>query len=67
MRFDFPAGAPIWRRLPQPREHRHAIHEIDAPRRCATVPLIIYNASGTLPPADSIRTNFDITRTVYRD
>jgi phosphonoacetate hydrolase len=33
----------------------------------AIVPLVIYNASGTLPPADSIRTNFDMTRTLYQD
>jgi phosphonoacetate hydrolase len=33
----------------------------------AIVPLIIYNASGTPPPADSIRANFDMTRTLYRD
>ena len=33
----------------------------------AMVPLVIFNASGTLPPADSIRVNFDLTRTLYRD
>ena len=33
----------------------------------ATVPLIIYNASGTLPRADTVRKNFDLTRTLYRD
>jgi phosphonoacetate hydrolase len=33
----------------------------------AIVPLVIYNASGTLPPADSIQANFDMTRTLYRD
>jgi phosphonoacetate hydrolase len=33
----------------------------------ATVPLVIYNASGTVPPAESIQTNFDMTRTLYRD
>jgi phosphonoacetate hydrolase len=33
----------------------------------AIVPLVIYNASGTLPPADTIRANFDMTRTLYRD
>jgi phosphonoacetate hydrolase len=33
----------------------------------ANVPLIIYNASGTLPPAESIKVNFDITRTLYQD
>ena len=30
-------------------------------------PSIIYNASGTLPPADRLRYNFDMTRTLYRD
>jgi phosphonoacetate hydrolase len=33
----------------------------------ATVPLVIYNASGTLPRTDTIRVNFDMTRTLYRD
>jgi phosphonoacetate hydrolase len=33
----------------------------------AVVPLVIYNASGTLPPADHIRANVDLTRTLYRD
>jgi phosphonoacetate hydrolase len=33
----------------------------------AIVPLVIYNASGTMPPADSIRTNFDMIRTLYQD
>ena len=33
----------------------------------AIVPLVIYNASGTLPKADTIRANFDMTRTLYRD
>jgi phosphonoacetate hydrolase len=36
-------------------------------RHEATVPLVIYNASGTLPQADSIRTNVDMTRTLYQD
>ena len=31
------------------------------------IPLIIYNASGTLPPADRLRYNFDMTRDLYRD
>ncbi len=31
------------------------------------VPLIIYNAGGTLPPADQVLVNFDMTRTLYRD
>ncbi len=33
----------------------------------AIVPVVIFNASGTLPAADSIRVNFDMTRTLYRD
>ncbi len=33
----------------------------------AIVPLVIYNASGTMPKADTIRANFDMTRTLYRD
>jgi phosphonoacetate hydrolase len=33
----------------------------------AIVPLVIDNASGTLPPADTIRANIDMTRTLYRD
>jgi phosphonoacetate hydrolase len=31
------------------------------------VPMVIYNASGTLPPADELRYNFDMTRSLYRD
>jgi phosphonoacetate hydrolase len=31
------------------------------------IPLIIYNASGTLPPADQLRYNFDMTRNLFRD
>ena len=33
----------------------------------AAVPLVIYNASGTLPPAATIRTNFEMTRTLYQE
>jgi phosphonoacetate hydrolase len=33
----------------------------------AIVPLVIYNASGTLAPADTIQVNFNMTRTLYRD
>ena len=32
----------------------------------ATVPLVIYNAQGTLPSADAVQVNFDLTRTLYR-
>jgi hypothetical protein len=28
--------------------------------------MIIYNASGTLPPADRLRYNFDMTRDLFR-
>jgi phosphonoacetate hydrolase len=31
------------------------------------VPLIIYNAAGSLPDAGRLRYNFDMTRTLYRD
>ena len=31
------------------------------------IPLVIYNASGSLPAADQLRYNFDVTRTLYRD
>jgi phosphonoacetate hydrolase len=31
------------------------------------IPMVIYNASGTLPPADQLRYNFDMTRSLYRD
>jgi phosphonoacetate hydrolase len=31
------------------------------------VPMIIYNASGTLPPAEELRYNFDMTRSLYRE
>jgi phosphonoacetate hydrolase len=30
------------------------------------IPLVIYNASGTLPAADTLRYNFDMTRNLYR-
>jgi phosphonoacetate hydrolase len=33
----------------------------------ALVPLVIYNASGTLPPAESIRANLDLTRSLFRE
>jgi phosphonoacetate hydrolase len=31
------------------------------------IPLIIYNALGSLPGADQLRYNFDMTRTLFRD
>jgi phosphonoacetate hydrolase len=30
------------------------------------IPMIIYNASGPLPPADRLRYNFDMTRDLFR-
>jgi phosphonoacetate hydrolase len=30
------------------------------------IPMIIYNASGALPPADRLRYNFDMTRDLFR-
>jgi phosphonoacetate hydrolase len=30
------------------------------------IPMIIYNASGTLPPSDRLRYNFDMTRDLFR-
>jgi phosphonoacetate hydrolase len=32
----------------------------------ATVPVVIYNALGTLPAADRVQVNFDLTRTLFR-
>lgn len=32
----------------------------------ATVPVVIYNARGKLPPAEQVQVNFDLTRTLYR-
>jgi hypothetical protein len=29
--------------------------------------MIIYNASGTIPPADRLRYNFDVTRDLFRE
>ncbi len=31
------------------------------------VPMVIYNASGTIPPPDQLRYNFEVTRTLFRD
>ena len=47
-------------RLPPTFRTHGSLHESE-------VPLVIYNASGTLPPAQSVRVNFDLTRTLYRD
>jgi phosphonoacetate hydrolase len=46
--------------LPPTFRTHGSIHE-------ASVPLVIYNASGTLPAANTIRANVDLTRTLYRD
>jgi phosphonoacetate hydrolase len=48
-------------------EHLPATFRTHGSLHEALVPLVIYNASGTLPPSDSIRANFDMTRTLYRD
>jgi len=56
---DLEAGAEVEQLPPTLRTHA-SLHE-------ASVPLVIYNASGTIPPADEIRTNFDLTRTLFRD
>jgi phosphonoacetate hydrolase len=32
-----------------------------------TIPIVIYNASGSLPPAQQLRYNFDLTRNLFRD
>jgi phosphonoacetate hydrolase len=44
--------------LPATFRTHGSLHESD-------VPLIIYNASGTLPPADQVRNNFDLTRILF--
>ena len=46
--------------LPPTLRTHGSLHETE-------IPLIIYNASGTLPPADQIRNNFDMTRSLFRD
>jgi phosphonoacetate hydrolase len=46
--------------LPPTLRTHGSLHETE-------VPLIIYNASGTLPPADRLQYNFDMTRDLYRD
>jgi phosphonoacetate hydrolase len=46
--------------LPPTLRTHGSLHETE-------VPLIIYNASGTLPSADRLRYNFDMTRDLYRD
>jgi phosphonoacetate hydrolase len=46
--------------LPPTFRTHGSVHETE-------VPLIIYNNSWTLPPADHFRNNFDVTRNLYRD
>jgi phosphonoacetate hydrolase len=46
--------------LPPTLRTHGSLHETE-------VPVIIYNASGTLPPADRLQYNFDMTRDLYRD
>jgi phosphonoacetate hydrolase len=46
--------------LPPTLRTHGSLHETE-------VPLIIYNASGAVPPADQLRYNFDMTRGLFRD
>jgi phosphonoacetate hydrolase len=46
--------------LPPTLRTHGSLHETE-------IPMIIYNASGTLPPADLLRYNFDMTRDLFRD
>jgi phosphonoacetate hydrolase len=46
--------------LPPTLRTHGSLHETE-------IPMIIYNASGTLPPADRLRYNFDMTRDLFRD
>ncbi len=46
--------------LPPTLRTHGSLHETE-------IPMIIYNASGTLPPADRLQYNFDMTRELYRD
>jgi phosphonoacetate hydrolase len=46
--------------LPPTLRTHGSLHETE-------IPVIIFNASGTLPPPDRIRYNFDITRSLFRD
>jgi phosphonoacetate hydrolase len=56
---DLDAGLELENLPPTLRTHG-SLHE-------ATVPLVIYNASGTLPTADRYRYNFDLTRNLFKD
>jgi phosphonoacetate hydrolase len=46
-------------RLPPTFRTHGSLHE-------TTIPLVIYNASGTLPTADQLHYNFDMTRSLFR-
>ena len=46
--------------LPPTLRTHGSLHETE-------IPMIIYNASGTLPPADRLQYNFDMTRDLFRD
>jgi phosphonoacetate hydrolase len=46
--------------LPPTLRTHGSLHETE-------IPMIIYNASGTLPPADQLRYNFDMTRSLFRE
>jgi phosphonoacetate hydrolase len=46
--------------LPPTLRTHGSLHETE-------IPMIIYNASGTLPPTDRLRYNFDMTRDLFRD
>jgi phosphonoacetate hydrolase len=45
--------------LPPTLRTHGSLHETE-------IPMIIYNASGTLPPADRLQHNFDMTRDLFR-
>lgn len=46
--------------LPPTLRTHGSLHETE-------IPMIIYNASGPLPPADRLQFNFDMTRDLFRD
>ena len=46
--------------LPPTLRTHGSLHETE-------IPMIIYNASGILPPADRLQFNFDMTRDLFRD
>ena len=46
--------------LPPTLRTHGSLHETE-------IPMIIYNASGTIPPADRLRYNFDMTRDLFRE